>query len=395
MNKGNLSHADFQTFLARLARPHNWEVSVELLNDKGEHLVSFDPGKGGGRSVTVTGGEVVVNADGRALTLSVADPDNELLVGQDANYINRMLRVRCGVFVPELDRTVWIEVFVGPIVSAPRTGKVVQFTAHGKERFAKHGIKDAYTIKKGVAKTTAIRRILVDLCGETPGHMGGIPDLRPTLADDLVLHIQDRPWLAIKHLADELDRYIAYDGGGDVQMPRMDATNPVYTFTGSRFKPGVIGTDPEISADWTQVKNAVRRYGTPPKSGGPAPEPGEAIAEGEFSPQNMGRNGVPIYYWDVATLSNIHTHKVLQQMADNALKLNLSTNRTVKFEIMPMPCFDFGDLVRVETLGLMHTFTLTAFTIPLKVAQDTGGEGVTMSIGYNRRVSANAFAGRR
>jgi hypothetical protein len=391
VNTGGLGSADFNKFLAQLALPHNWKTSVDLLDDVGAHLVSFDPGHGGGRDVVVTDAGVQVNRDGRILSLPVADPYKELLVGQNANYIDRQLQVRAGVDVPALGITVWTHVFTGPVVSAPRSGDVVNFTAHGKERFAKHGIRVPYTVKKGVKITDAIKRILAQLCGEQAKHMGNIPDLAPVLTDDLVIPVMQRPWQVCLDLADQLGRYFLYDGAGDVQMPRQDATNPVYTFTGALNQPGVIGSDVEVSTDWTLVKNAVRRNGTPPKSGGPPPVPGLAIADpaNPFSPERLGRNGVSIYYWDTATLPNVHTHDDLQGLAEQALARDLTANRQVKFETLPMPCFDYGDLVGIETIGLATTFFLNAFSIPLLLEQTP-----LMSIGTNQRVSSNAFAKR-
>jgi hypothetical protein len=54
-----------------------------------------------------------------------------------------------------------------------------------------------------------------------------------------------------------------------------------------------------------------------------------------------------------------------------------------------MPCFDYGDLVSVETIGLATTFFLNAFSIPFNLEQTP-----LMSIGTNQRVSSNAFAKR-
>lgn len=394
MQDCGLGSADFQRYLEGCALPHQIEVQVDLLTNDGDLILSFDQGRAGGRNVVVMDGQVDVDADtlvGRTLSLSVADPDRQLIVAQDANYTDRMLRVQVGVHVASLGQVVWAPVFKGPIVSAPRGGDVVQFTAQGKARFAQHGIYPTFTVPKGTPKTSAIKRILNQLAGEPYANMGGIPDLpNVVLKDDLTVNLADRPWAICRNLANDMERHLCYDGGGQVRMQRTDLDNPVYTFTAAGSQPGVATAAPISQTDWTGIKNAVRVTGgaTPPKQ----PPVAYAFADPSdpFSAQTLGRDGAPAYYWDFAQIDTVKTQATAQRIANNMLQRDLVANREIKWESLPMYVFDEYDRVAVETPYFSGHVNLKQFSIPLSI------DGApTMSYGYNKRVSADRFAGKR
>lgn len=392
MNRGDLGSAEWNHYLLQCASSHSVEVHVELQNSDGETLVSFDGGKGGDRDVTVMGGEVAVDADsptGRILTLVVADPGGELTVAQDANYIDRWLHVEVGVPVPALGKTISRTVFEGPIVNAPRAGEVITFTAHGKARYGLHGIREITTYPKGMPVTTAIKRILIDLCGEVTPHLGDIPDLAQKLQEPLVLHINAQPYIQAQRLAEGLTRHLQYSAGGMPQMPRTDSTHVAYTFTSAKAAPGMVSAPPEQSTDILgTIKNAVRVIGGATKTT-KAPY-GYAFAEGDFSPQKLGRGDSEAYFWDLRTVKTLHTQQAVDRTAAAILARDLIGNREVKFESMPMYVFDEYDLVAIETTEVTAQTHLRQFTIPL----DIGGSP-TQSYGFNARRAYRPFAGRR
>jgi len=389
-----LGTKDFKTYLAALALPHSVTVSVDLMTNEGELILSFDGGRAGDRDVVVTDGQVDVDSTtlvGRVLTLSVADPMRLLIVDQDANYVDRMLRVRVGVIVPALGgKTVWAPVFTGPITGAPRSGDVIQFTAQGKARFGQHGIAHLYKVKKGTKKTTAIKRIMADLAGETPNHMRDIPDLSPVLAHDLILHITSRPFGVCVDLAASMDRHLCYNGNGDLRMQRFDLSNPVYTFHKSTGGPNLIDSPPESETLWTTISNAVKVTGTASKT--KAAPIGYAYADPEnpFSAERMGRGDAGAYFWDLRDVGSLHTVKACERVARNILARDLVVSRSLKFEAMPIYVFDELDLVGVHTSEFIGQTRLSQFTIPLNI-----GGNPTMSFGFNHRVSSNIFARRR
>lgn len=372
--------------------PHEIKVSVELQNLEGKRLVVFDGDRGGGRDITVQDGQVDVDSStvvGRSLNLTVADPSGELRVGEDVNYVNRMLHVEVGVVVPELSKTVWAPVFTGPITDAPRSGDVVQFTAQGKPRMAQHGIRDVYVIPKGTKKTTAIRKIMHDLSGETFANMRGIPDLPPVLTKQLVMRLQSRPWDTCWNIALSMSRHLAYDGAGQIRMQRFDLKNPVYTFRTSKFAPGLIDTDPEVSTNWNLIFNAVRLTGGATDTTDAPVVFAYAPPNNPFSPQRLGRNGVNHYLWHVLKIESLKTEQACRRVAHNILVRDMIATRMLKFEALPMYVFDELDLVGVHLPGFIGETQLSQFTIPLLT-----GNAPTMSFGFNHRVSGHPFTRR-
>lgn len=390
MQTCGLSAVDFQIYMAACALPHQIFVSVDLQTNDGTTVVSFDAGGGGGRDVTVTDGSVTVDADqaiGRLLDLTVADPSRQLIVSQDANYTDRMLHVSVGVPVGALDKVVWADVFTGPIVSAPRSGDVVQFQAHGKARFGMHGLRDAIIFAPGIKKTDLVKKILNTLAGEPYSRMGAVPDLPNILANPLRLGILSRPWGAAQNLTIPLARHLCYDGAGNLLMPRVDTVDPVYTFTDALLQPGVVSGEPTASTDWSLVKNSVKVIGGATATT-PAPI-ATAFADpaNPFSAEKLGRNGSLTNMWDEVTITTVHTQATAQRIANMRLSRDLVANRQIKFEAMPMYVFDEYDLVQVSTPTLSTQTHLKQFAIPLTVDGSP-----TMSFGFDQRVSSDRFA---
>lgn len=393
MNRCGLGPAEFKLYADTLTANHSVQVAVDLRDKDGNVLVSFDEGRGGGRNVVVLGGSVAVDATqpvGRVLTLSVADPDKVLLVGQDPSFTSRQLQVRVGVPVAALNQVVWCDVFTGPIYSAVRAGDVVEFIGHGKARYAMHGIGAMYTVVHGIKKTDAIKKILNVLAGELAVAMGGIPDLPDILANDIIIRTTDRPNLIVKGIALSLGRDLAWDGSGNVRMPLLDETVVAYTFAGGTNQTGVVGAQPQQQTDWSQVKNSVKITGGVPVGGGAAPVAyAYAPAANPFSAQTLGRNGADAYLWDERTITTVKTQATAQRIADATLTRDLIANRSIKFESMPIYPLDELDFVELVTVDAVSQTHLAQFTIPLDLS---GAQ--TMSLGWNDRVSSNRFARR-
>lgn len=391
MDTGGLGSADFKKYLAELAVGHHVDVSVELVDSAGNVLVSFDQDTGGGRPVSTIDGQVTMSGDGRMLTLDVSDPDRLLGVYEGLNWIGRMLRVTYIVFVRELAQSVGIRVFTGPVVTPTvRTADLVSFTAYGKEWYAKTHFDGPVTYPGGHLKTNVIKDLLATYCGEDPANID-VPDLPAKLAHPLKLDIEDTPFDAITQLANQVGRYWSYDGHGRTSFVRHTAKNPVYTFTGAKGGPGVVGPPPGVGTDWSGIKNAVQVTGAAHNELPAQKVQVRAPAGSPFFATKLGRNGAKYVQWDEVTLEHVYLKAALTQAAHQRLNDDLSAVRDMRLETIPMPVFGFGDYCRVEAPpDYVGNFSLTSFALPLKVDSDEK----RMTIGWTGRVSAAAAARR-
>lgn len=398
MDRCGLGSADFNRHVKQQGLPHSVQMHVVLRNQAGDELVTFDQGGGHERNVVVTDGSITVDATtlvGRILSLTVADPYQELLVGQDANYLDRQLQVSVGIPNEELGKVVWSDRFTGPIVAAPRSGDQIVFTAYGKAWYAMHGIQPKYTVPKGTRVTTAIKRILNELAGEPMGTMGDVPDLTPKLKKDLVMDLADHPWAVCRNLANSMARHLQFDGGGQLRMQRIDLTKPVFTYHGTD-EPGtrlIVGEPPEAWTDWSTVRNIVRVTGGATGTSDPPVYIADAddyYPNNPFSPSKLGRNGAAAYRWHFIVNEHLHTQATVKRVAEQNLARDMTANREYKWDSIPLYLFDEMDLIGIDVKEFTGQTHLEKWVEPLLMEGSP-----SMSMGYTGRRSSNIFARRR
>ncbi|TKT03449.1 hypothetical protein [Streptomyces lasalocidi] len=317
----------------------------------------------------------------RNCTIQLLDPDRTLSFESDsadegAIYMDRMIRVVYSVKVPQMNAWVDIPVFCGPVVSMDRSDSVISLEAQGKENLAKGAAWRTFTRKKNTNKGNVIKDILADLTGE---NKFDFPEVANKLSADYSLGRESIPWDAAKSLASGMSRQLFYDGRGYCKMRSLPGT-PVFTFKSEDG--GTVLSTPQISYDSTEMKNAVLVKGGVPKGAKTAVSVFVAADKMHpLSPARLGRNGVPRYLLEVIEDDSIRSNAEAEQKAGTVLNDRLLQTVDVKFDAMPIPHLEPGDLVRIQTDEYATTFRLYQFSIPLVVG-DT-----PMSVGYNKRLS--------
>lgn len=409
----DLTPAELKAYHAALTRTHEVRVRVSVL-DLSERPRSEI-------TAEILDGAVNVDADSevtRSASLTFFDPGHTLKLDPEdpdhgAIFLNRMIRIRYGVYVSALGRWVDVPVFTGPITSLSRDGATVEVEAQGKESLANQAVWRNFVRKKGTRYTTVIRHLMQSI-GEDKFAFSANPTRR--LAKTYVLalterefaskkaerrykrrnrEIVDRPvWEAAQDLADTLGRQLFYDGDGYLRL-RNRGGNPVWTFRDGDG--GSLVSAPQVSYSTSELRNAVqvRRTFTTTRGKGKhkkelqhsryirvEPPNGHPL-----SPAALGRNGRKRYLPETIDGGNI-THKRAVSIANARLNALLDESVAVTFDSLPLPHLEPGDRVRVRTdEGLDMTTTLRTFSIPL-----TPG---TMSVGYSRDVLRMSGAQRR
>jgi hypothetical protein len=362
-----------------LRSSHVRHIDVDVLTLDGDVLSKISP--------VFLGGQVDVDSDGevtRSASVQFLDPRHALNFDTDspddgALYADRMIRIRYGVEVEALARTVWATVFVGPVTKLQRDGEVVSVEAQGKEALVRGAIWRPLTLKKGARVTAAIKTLVGDRGGETEF---SFPEIRTALPKARSLARTAEIWATAKSLARGLNRQLFYNGAGTLVLRSLPGS-VVYTFrTGDG---GDVLAGLSVSYELADVKNVVEVKGQPPR-GKSGRVRGVAIAPAShpLSPFRLGRKNAPRYLVQSVEDSSIRSDAAANARAQSILDDLLREVVDVSFDSLPIPHLDPGDLVRVKTDELDVTFRIRKFSIPLS---PTGSP--TMPVGYLKKTSPN------
>lgn len=385
MLKLGLTATERGAYERALRSSHVRKIVVEVLDLDGTVLSSISP--------VFLGGQVNVDLDGevtRSASLQFLDPNHALSFDTDspddgALYADRMVRVKYGVVVDSLKRTVWATVFVGPVTKLSRSGDVVQVEAQGKEALVKGVIWRPLTLKKGARVADAIRTLMRDRGGE---NRFDFPEVGTRLPKTRSLDRTAEIWATAVGLARSLNRQLFYNGEG-VLVLRSYPGSVVYEFTTGTG--GDVLSDVNVSYELGDVKNVVEVKGQPPKGKkGSVRGVATAPASHPLSPNRLGRKNAPRYLVETVEESSIRTDAAAAKRAQDLLEDRLREVVDVSFDALPIPHLDPGDLVRVKTDDFTGTFRLRQFTIPLS----PDGSAVS-SVGYLKRVTPTPRSKRR
>ena len=376
-----LNAADQRNLLLAFRSSQRVKVRVELLDLSGNYLRDITSYLQDGQ---VTGDNT--QTPDRTANLILLDPRKTLPFEADspsdtALDQRRMLKVWWDVYVDALSDPDWVSVpvFTGPVTEIYRDGEQVTVYAQGKEAFGLGSCWHPLHLNKHMKKTDAIRRIMSERAGETDFN---IPDLAARLPRARTLVRQSVPWHAAHKIAKSMDRRLFYDGAGVLRLePHTSQTR--FSFTGQWHVLSPI----QVSYTPSTV-NAVFVTGANPR-GPKTAITADAVAPAShlLSPQQLGRNGVPLFKAQFVTDASLKTVAEAQARADRLLVDGLASSVQVQFDSIPIPLLDLGDLCHVHTDDGDVTFHFSQFVLPLR-AGDGGGltaTGNPMTVGFVRR----------
>lgn len=393
MDRLGLSAADLRAYHAALADSGQVRTQVSVLNLQHERLNSIDHQIIDGQVDVSSSGEVTRSCevtfsdDTRAITFDSDSPANGAL------FADRMLHIEQGVKVPGIG---WVDapIFTGPIYGQKRGDKSTIITAQGKESMARSPAVawQPMTVRKGVAKVDAIRRIMRERAGET---RFALPDLKERLPKSVSLGRMSEPWLVCQKIARSMNRQLYYDGRGVLRLRNLPG-NVVFTFRDGTGGMILAEQPPDVSFDITTVRNTVWVKGGKKKA---KRRPNETRAEFEtrqekergvqfravanrshpLSPWRLGRPDSPRFLVHVIENDHIRSEKAARVRANHDLAELLRQHVDVTFGSLPAPHLEVLDLARVDCEGFALTFRLRDFSIPLHV-------GGAMTVGSMKNV---------
>ena len=402
MDKLGLHSSGLRSYHQALADDHWIRVRASVLNLQHERLASIDQ--------RIIDGQVDVSASGevtRSTEVTFSDETKAISFDSDspadgALFPDRMLRLSYGVKVPDLG---WVDapIFTGPIFGLKRSAGSTIVTAQGKESMARSPVAAwaLMTVKKGVPKVDAIRRIMRERAGE---NKFAFPDVKARLPKAVSLGRETEPWVVCQHIASSMNMQLYYDAAGWLRL--RDLNRPVM-FT---FRDGTGGTllpdsPPNVDFDITNVRNIVWVKGGKPKAKRRANETRaefetrqdkergvKAVAVAPrnhpLSPWRLGRPDSPRYLLHVIENDHIRSEKEAQQLANRVLDDMLRQHIDITFGSLVVPHLEIGDMARIRTDAYDLRFRMREFSIPLTSSG-------YMSVGSLRNVQARGRHGHR
>lgn len=355
-----LSVEDRLKFELGLTRKHLIRIRVDLLDMDQNYL-----GTATGR---VLSGQVDVDVSAeitRSCGLTVLDPDHLLNLDSSATFggslfLDRMIRVRYGVYSEEFPRWVDIPVFTGPIDDVERDGDVVSLNAIGKESLLLGPASTHRSWLSGSYKTTVLRELLA-MFGEAYTE---IPHQSTKTTKVLSIAPSTIPWQYIQSVARSWGGgRIVYDGAGYARFQTQN-NSPQWTFRGGND--GTLLSKPKIAYDMKNVRNFVVVTGAAPTKGGkPVVGLAHAPSNHPLSSDNLGRNGTRRYLREDISDTTVTTTKAAEALAAQRLQEHLNTGLQLSYEAMVIPHLEPWDVVAVNHGVWATSASLTNYTIPL------------------------------
>lgn len=378
-----LSNADLAKYGRGVLSSHRMYCRVSLY-DQNEHAIAS-------LSVPdnlVLEGQVTIDTTQpihRALNLSILDRKHRLYLDPDspnpsAMFPSQMIKVVRYDWINELGEYVGCPVFFGPLTRFDRQGNTAYVEAMGKEIYNLDPALcwESITIKSGTKVTAAIKTIL----GRNGERKFDLPYLKNRTSRTISLTRHSEAWLVARKLAQSVHHQLFYDGRGYVKM-RPWPGRPHWTFTTAEHqgqKPHVL-TEPNISYEFTQLRNTVEVLGPQPteKSGKKRIQFVAYPSHNDpMSPWKLAHNGEPRYL--VETIENADIKRVAQAkaIAKDRLEELMNLSRNIAFDCLPVPHLEEGDYMALRMADDTITWRMSTFTIPLTAS------GV-MNIGATRK----------
>jgi hypothetical protein len=377
MLRAGRTYPEHQAFLRQLSVTHEMQVRVLLLTLSGTEVADL--------TSRLLDGQVDIDSTAettRSLDLSLNDPDHVLHLdsrglGDGALFLDRLISVIYGVFVPSLNRWVEVPIFRGPIIALARDDTTLKVNCLGMEHLAKGNAWLPMTFGKGHDVVRTIKAILTERAGEKRFNF---PPSGGRLPAPLSLGRMTQPWAASRKLAKSINRQLYYDGSGTCCL-RPFPKAVAWTFKSGDG--GTVLTLPDVTYDLSSVINTVWVRG---KKGTTKKPQITATAyparDHPLSPWALGRNDHPRYLVEAIDNDAIRSHAEAKEQADDRLGAVLREGVDVTFDAIPVPNLDPYDVLALSTPSASLTFKVGRISIPLSHSE-------AMSVGANRRVSPN------
>jgi hypothetical protein len=212
-----------------------------------------------------------------------------------------------------------------------------------------------------------------------------IPDHPSVLRNDLsIKRGGDRTaWKQTKKLAASMGRQAYYDGQGILNILPW-GQSVVFGFSDT-----YLTTPIQVSYNLDDLINAVQVTGGVPK-GAHNEVVGRAVAPPghPFSPQRMGRSGMPRYFPEFEEDDDLVDTDVVKERAEIMLANHLMGAMTLSTDSVVIPHLEEGDLVSYSSSTFYGVNRLNKLSIPLSGAP-------TMALGYDDKYKRGKMASRR
>lgn len=314
------------------------DLSGWLVDGQVEWDVTGDADKGPSRTATCN----VLDPDGRA----GLDPGG--WAGEGGTFrIDRFLRLRRDYWLPTHETWASVPLFTGPISGVSRSGDTITINGEGKEALALGPLWTGMQWSKATRKVQVIEDLMREGAGEHFFHMPpgwsqvvGKAKTVPRVLDDW----QFTPWQQSLWMAKSLGAQLFYDGRGILRLRRRPVT-PLWTFTDHE-----VAAQPEVSERTRDVVNTVVVEGGIAKGATKPVYVSRSLPDSHpWSPQSLGRNGVPRRVVEVIADDQITTTAAAVATAERRLRELETTAVDLTMEALPMPTLEPDDLYAVTT----------------------------------------------
>lgn len=382
MDTLGLNRADRRLYQDGLVDDHERQVTFAVTD--------LDHGRIAALPQHVTDGQVTIRKVGidsaatqstRVLTASFLDPKTSINFdphspADEALWTNRMIRVTDRRYIPGLG---WVAArpFIGPVVNYERTGNMVKVTCYGKERLAQIELGETRKWNHGT-KVVKVIQDLMEAAGETKFDL---PAYDRELPHDLSLSAKAIIWVQAQKLARSIDKHLFYPGSGRLRM-RTLPEDPVFRFTTGEG--GSVLGELTTAYNLDDFHNVIIVTGRKPR-GAKQRVSGRAIPRQAhpLSPHSMIRGDVPLKFVLRKNNPQLRTKAACHKLAHRLLQEEIVRATTARFDALPIPHLDEGDMcvVEVEDVGNIR-FRLSEFSIPLVATN-----AAVMPVGYRKRTS--------
>lgn len=332
-------------------------------------------------------GVVDMDADAsttRSAKVSLIDPARTMgidfgNVAAGPQYYNYLIQV-----VHEfqrMDRTRWfgIPMMTGPVTNFKRDDIRCEVEVSGMEAFCQNGNLYPWTASVGNGKVAIIRHLLQVHAGETLFDITAADNASTIMQTPWSLEPGDDVWEKLRELADSIGCRLFYNANG-VACLRPKNYGSMFTLDTSWLV-----DKPDVDFDHKKMRNIVIVEGGIPPGGDRNIRTEVALSPAHpYSPQSLGRNGVPMFLPEFIKDDNIKTIAEANAAANYRLmdvslsSLSLTANSSIN------PLIEENDIITIAHPEAWAQFMCAKWSIPLR--------GNTMSVGTHATTSRGSYA---